>query len=306
MSFGLINIPVKLYSATGDDRIDFDLLHEQDGGRIRYRRVCEKDGQEVDWDEIVKGYECSPGEYVTFTHDELDELDVDTMKMIDIDTFVRLDDIDPIYYEKTYYLAPQKGGEKAYRLLCEALDRQDRVGVAKFALRQKEHLSALRVMDGWLVVQTMHWPSEIREPDFDIDTSAKVRTQERDMAIELIDKLTGDFEPERYRNDFERKLKAAARRKAQGKQVVIAESTDEQRAPVDDLMAALTASISGAGKRRSGSESSKSHGNGNGAGRSREWLLDRPKRELSKLAREREIKGRSDMTKDELVDALTS
>lgn len=314
ITFGLISIPVKLYTAVGsEDRISFDLLHEKDGAHIRYKRVCEQEGKEVPWDEIVKGYEVSKGQYVTFTKEELDELDVESMRVIDIDTFVELADIDPIYYDKTYYVAPAEGGEKAYRLLVRALKEQERVGVAKFAMREKEHLCALRVKDEMFVLETMHWPADIREPDLEgLDAKVQVRAKEVDMAMSLVDQLTGPFEPERYRNTFEQHLRKAAEAKLKGEEITVTpEAADE--APVADLMSLLQQSLEASragGKSRSkrGSKAAASRKQ-TGAStsekpRTKAWLLDQPKAKLAKLAADADIEGRSSMTKDELVDAL--
>lgn len=309
ITFGLITIPVKLYTAVSSDRIDFDMLHEKDGARIRYKRVCEREDVEVPWDEIVKGYEIHEGEYVTFTHDELDELDVDTMRAIDIDTFVELSDIDPIYFDKTYYVAPQEGGEKAYQLLVRALGEQERVGVAKFAMRQKEHLCALRVKDDMFVLETMHWPAEIRDPDIDtLDARVKVREREVEMAMSLVDQLTGPFEPDRYRNTFEQQLRAAAEAKLEGKEVTVTPEADKAE-PVGDLMEMLRASLDAAkaGKKPTRAKQKPSARSGDGdRPRSKAWLLDRSRDELYELAQKEDVKGRSDMTKDELADALRS
>lgn len=307
ITFGLITIPVRLYTAVSSDRINFDLLHASTGNHIRYRRVDEQTGREVDWKDIVKGYEVQDGTYVTFTHDELDELSIESMRTIDIDTFVDLGDIDPIYYEKTYYVAPREGGEKAYQLLVRALDEQQRVGIAKFAMRQKEHLCALRVKDGMFVLETMHWPSEIREPDIEgLDARVDVRDRELAMAKDIVDQLTGPFEPGRYRNTFERELKQAAKRKLEGEEVTVA-SESSSTTPVDDLMAALEESLRAAkaGRRpRRSAVTGSDDGDAAKGGDDRQELREHTKDDLMGMARERDLEGRSSMTKDELVDAL--
>lgn len=310
ITFGLISIPVKLYTAVDSSRIDFDLLHEQDGGHIRYKRVCEKDGKEVDWDDIVKGYEVTSGTYVTFTHDELDELEVESMRVIDIDTFVELADIDPVYYDKSYYVAPQEGGEKAYRLLVRALADQERVGIAKFAMRQKERLCALRVKDDMFVLETMHWPAEIRDPDLEgLDARVQVREREVEMAMNLVDQLTGPFEPGRYRNTFEQQLKKVAKAKLKGKEVTVTEDAAAPE-PVTDLMEALQASLKAAKAGRKPTPpkakppSSGSGSDGGDKPRSKAWLLDHSREELYEIAQDQDVPGRSKMTKEELVDAL--
>jgi DNA end-binding protein Ku len=306
ITFGLITIPVRLYTAVSSHRVEFTMLHESSGARIRNKRVDEKSGREVAWSEIVKGYEVDDGQYVTFTHDELDELDVDSLREIDIDTFVDIAEIDPIYYDTTYYIAPQEGGEKAYHLLVRALKEGERAGVAKFAMRQKEHLAALRVKDDLLVLETMHWPAEIRDPsDLEgLDARPTVREREVEMAHNLIEQLTGPFEPGRYRNTFESHVKKAAKAKLAGKEITTAEDVP-QPAPVSDLMAALEASLSAAREGRK-AKPERRPASRDGAGRppSRKWLLDQNKDDLLELAQHEDITGRSKMTKDELVDAL--
>jgi DNA end-binding protein Ku len=310
ITFGLISIPVKLYSAVGEQRVHFRMLRESDGSPIHFKRVAEKDGREVEWKNIVKGFEYEDGKYVTFTHDELDELDVDSIRVIDIDAFVDLEDIDPVFYEKAYYVAPVEGGEKAYRLLAEALEEQNRVGVAKFAMREKEHLCALRVRDGKFVLQTLHWPAEIRNADIESLKNinrVKVSSREKAMAGDLIEQLAGKFEPGRYRNEFERKVKAVAKRKAKGEEVVRAPEPKAEEQDVSDLMAMLEQSLTAArsGKKpkpKSKASSAKSGGNGNGTTRSK--YAKASKDDLLKLARKQDIPGRSDMTKDELAKAL--
>lgn len=314
VTFGLISIPVKLYTAVSDERIDFDLLHEKDGGRIRYRRVCEKEDKEVPWEEIVKGYEIEEGTYVTFTRDELDELDVRSLRSIDIDAFVDRDEIDPIYYERTYYLEPREGGEKAYRLLARTLEDQRRLAVAKFAMRQKEHLCALRVSGRMLVLQTMHWPSEIREPDLDLpDDRVQIRDRELDMAANLVEALASPFEPERYENVFEERVHEAAKRKLEGKEITVSEPEKEPE-PVADLMAMLEASLTSARTGRTSGARGSGKGtraaldddsDGDGRPHSRQWLLNHTKDELYEMAQDQDVAGRSEMTKAELAEALS-
>ncbi len=317
ITFGLITIPVRLYTAVSGSRIEFDLLHESTGNHIRYKRVDEKSGREVDWDDIVKGYEVEDGTYVTFTHDELADLNIESMRTIDIDTFVELEEIDPIHFDKTYYVEPREGGEKPYKLLVKALGEQQRVGIAKFAMRQKEHLCALRVKDDMFVLETMYWPAEIRKPELEgLNASVRIQERELEMAKDIVDQLTGPFEPGRYRNTFEQQLKAAAKAKLEGKEITVAEEVDAS--PVDDLMAALEQSLKAAkaGRKptRPKAKASKSEDgdgrastDGDGAKpkrHGRRWLLDHTKDELLELAQDEDIAGRSKMSKDQLVDAL--
>ena len=255
ITFGLISIPVRLYSAVESKSLKFHLLHEEDGGRIRNKRVCSKCGKEVTWDDIVKGYEYSKDHYVRFTEDELEALDVDSIRAIDVVTFVPLDQIDPIYYDKPYYVAPEASGLKAYRLLADALQAEEQVGVAKVALRDKEHLATVRLKDDVFVLETMHWPDEIRAAEFEeLGKRVDVRDPEVKMARQLIQQLSGDFHPEEFRDEYRERLQDLAERKIEGQEVTVAAEREEEAAPVVDLMEALKASVAEAKKRRQASE----------------------------------------------------
>jgi DNA end-binding protein Ku len=244
ITFGLISIPVRLYSAVEDKTLKFHMLHDEDGGRIRYQRTCAKCGKEVSWDDIVKGYEYSKDHYVIFTEDELQALDVDSIRAVDVVSFVPLTDIDPIYFNKTYYVAPEPSGLKAYRLLAEALEAEGQVGVAKVALREKEHLSTIRLKDGVFVLETMHWPDEIREPAFDeLDRHVDVRDQEVKMARQLIQQLSGEFHPEEFEDEYRVRLQEIAEKKVEGEEITVAAQPAEEPAEVVDLMEALKASV---------------------------------------------------------------
>ncbi|HEX2236120.1 MAG TPA: Ku protein [Actinomycetota bacterium] len=251
ITFGLISIPVRLYSAVESKSLKFHLLHGEDGGRVRYKRECSKCGKEVSWDDIVKGYEYSKDHYVIFTEEELEGLDVDSIKAIDVVTFVPLEDIDPIYYNKTYYVAPEASGLKAYRLLAGALEAEGQVGLAKVALRDKEQLSTIRLKDGVFVLETMHWPDEIRPAEFEeLDKKVDVRDPEVKMARQLIQQLSGEFQPEHFHDEYRERLQALATRKVEGEEVTVAAEPAEEPAPVVDLMEALKASVAEAKKRK--------------------------------------------------------
>ena len=253
--FGLISIPVRLYSAVESKSLKFHLLHEEDGGRIRYKRECSKCGKEVTWDDIVKGYEYSKDHYVRFTEEELEALDVDSIKAIDVVTFVPLDEIDPIYYDKSYYVAPAASGLKAYRLLADALQAEGQVGVAKVALRDKEHLATIRLKDDVCVLDTMHWPDEIRAPEFDeLNKRVDVRDPEVKMARQLIQQLSGAFHPEEFHDEYRERLQELAERKIEGQEGTVAAQAEEEAAPVVDLMEPLKASVAEAKKRRQASD----------------------------------------------------
>jgi DNA end-binding protein Ku len=247
LTFGLVNIPVRLYSAVEEKSLRFHLLHEEDGGRIKYQRTCAKCGKEVTWDDIVKGFEYSKDHYVTFNQDELSALDVDSIKAIDVVTFVPLESIDPVYYNKTYYVAPEPSGLKAYRLLQEALEAEGQVGVAKIALREKEHLATIRLKDDVFVLETMHWPDEIRTPEFEeLDKRVDVRDAEVKMARQLIQQLSGEFNPGEFTDEYRTRLEELVERKVEGEEVTVAATPEEEPTKVVDLMEALKASVADA------------------------------------------------------------
>ena len=251
VTFGLISIPVKLYSAIQEKSLKFHLLHEEDGGRIKYQRVCAKCGKEVSWDDVVKGYEYSKDHYVTFEEDELSALDVDSIKAVDVEAFVPLDQIDPVYFNKTYFLAPDAAGLKAYKLLADALEAEGQVGVAKVALREKERLAAIRLKDDMLVLETMYWPDEIREADFpELEKNIKVRDAEVKMARQLIQQLSSDFKPEEFEDEYRVRLEEAVQQKVEGQEVTIAPKPEAEPTKVVDLMEALKASVEEAKKRK--------------------------------------------------------
>lgn len=251
ITFGLISIPVRLYSAVQEKSLKFHLLHSDDGGRIKYQRVCAKCGKEVSWDDIIKGYEYSKDHYVTLTEDEMDAVDLDSVRAIDVVSFVPLEQIDPIYFNKTYYVAPEAAGLKAYRLLADALEAEGQVGVAKVALRDKEHLATVRLVDNVFVLETMHWPDEIREPEFEeLGKNVKVQDSEVKMARQLIQQLSDDFKPEEFHDEYREKLEEVVERKIEGQEITVAEAPAEEPTKVVDLMEALKASVEEAKKRK--------------------------------------------------------
>ncbi|HEY7874405.1 MAG TPA: Ku protein [Actinomycetota bacterium] len=248
ITFGLISIPVKLYGATEDKTVHFHLLHEKDGERVHNKRVCNK-GHEVEWDDLVRGYEYSKGKYVVFTDDELDAAGVDSVKAVDIDSFVAYDEIDPMYFNKSYYVVPDSGGEKAYRLLAHALEDTGQIAIGKITLREKEHLATLRLSDGVFVLETMHWPDEIRAPKFDeLKSTPRLNDNEKKMARNLVEQLSGAFEPERFKDEYRGAIKKLAKKKVEGKEITVSEEPEEQPAGVVDLMEALKQSVEAAKK----------------------------------------------------------
>ena len=262
ITFGLISIPVKLFSAVQEKSLKFNMLHDEEacpegGGRIKLKRTCSACDQEVAWDDIVKGYEYSSGHYVTFTQDELRALDVDSIKAIDVVSFVPLEDIDPIYFNKTYFVAPDASGIKAYKLLADALEAEGQVGIAKVALREKEHLATIRLKNDVFVLETMHWPDEIREPEFEeFDKKVDVRDTEVKMARQLIQQLSADFDPSQFQDDYRLKLEELASQKVEGEEVTVAAEPEEEPTKVVDLMEALKASVADAKKKKGSSSGS--------------------------------------------------
>jgi DNA end-binding protein Ku len=256
ISFGLVSIPVKLYSATEERDVSFHQVHREDGGRIRYKRVCQIDGEEVQYSDIAKGYELSSGEVVVLTDDDFSDLPLSTSRTIDVLEFVPLEQVDPIYFSKSYYLEPDGTGAKPYVLLREALEGSGRVALVKVALRQREPLATVRVRDGVFVLEMMLWPDEVREASFGfLDEDIDVRPQELQMAQSLIDTLSGDFQPEQYSDNYREALQALIDAKVQGKEVVQPEQPAADTGKVVDLMAALRASVEAAREGRTGDAS---------------------------------------------------
>jgi DNA end-binding protein Ku len=248
ISFGLLNVPVKLYSAVSRKNVSFRELRESDGSRIRHKRVAEADGKEVPYEDIVKGYEISPEQYVVVTRDELEEIDPKRTRAIEIQDFVDLDDIDPIYFDHPYYLGPDKGAEKAYALLVKAMADAKKVAVARFVLRNREHLAAIRPANNVLTMATMRFADEVVAPDElgeDVvpENGRKLDKREVEMAKQLIDSLTADFDPGKYRDEYREQLLALIDRKAQGKAVVEPVSEEPKPTKAPDLMAALEESL---------------------------------------------------------------
>jgi DNA end-binding protein Ku len=245
ISFGLVTIPVKLYGATEEKGLRFNQLHAKDGGRIRYKRVCAIDGEEVDYSEIVKGYEYEKDHYVTLSDEELDSLPVPAAKAIEIERFVEADQIDPIFFQKSYYLVPEGTGVKAYHLLREAMADDGKVALAKIAFRDKEHLATLRLRDNCFVLETMFWPDEIRTPSFEqLDEQVEIRPQEIRMARSLIESLTDDFDPGEFRDEYRAALEDLVTKKVQGEEITYVE--EDEPSKVVDLMEALRASVEAA------------------------------------------------------------
>jgi len=248
ISFGLVTIPVAVFPATEEKSLKFNQLHGEDNGRIRYKRVCEVDGQEVSFEHIVKGFEYEKGHYVVLTDEDLDKVPLESSRAIDIQQFVELEEIDPILYKKSYYLVPEETGAKAYALLRTALSEEDKVGIAKVSFRDKEHLAALRFDGDAFVLETMYWPDEIRAAEFEtVHTDAKVRPQEVEMAKALIDNLTEPWNPAAYKDEYREALLEIVEKKIAGEEIEVVPEAAPAR--VVDLMDALKASVQAAKKK---------------------------------------------------------
>lgn len=243
ITFGLVSIPVGLYTAVEEKSLKFNMLHSKDNGRIRQKRVCSECGEEVPWEEIVKGYEYEKGHFVVFDEEELARIPGDSFRAVDIVAFVPLEDIDPIYFSRSYYMAPEPTGLKAYRLLEKVLKETQRVGIAKVALRDKERMATLRLRDDVMVLETMYWPDEIREPEFEVlDKSVEIRKQELETAKTLVENLSSSFNPGEFEDEYRARLEEAVQQKIEGQEIAIPTAAEEPQ-PVVDLMEALKASV---------------------------------------------------------------
>lgn len=252
VSFGLVSVPVKLYSATESHDVSFRQVHAKDGGRIRYQRVCSIDGEEVPYADIAKGYETEDGEMVILTDDDMAELPSTSSREIAVEKFVPSDQIDPMLFEKSYYLEPEKSGAKPYALLRQALIDADRMAVVTVALRQRTTIAVLRVRDDVIVLQTMMWPDEIRTPDFSVETG-EVKDAEVKMATMLVDTLAGDFDASEFEDDYAAAVEMMVKAKIEGGEMKRTPTSTKSSGEVVDLLAALQRSVDAAksGRRES-------------------------------------------------------
>ena len=270
ISFGLVNVPVKLYSATSPKTVRFHQISGKTGARIRQKRVDPTTDEEVAYEDIVKGYEITPDHYVLITSEELDALDPKATRTIDIEEFVDLADIDPIYYDHSYYLAPAAGGAKAYRLLVDAMRESGKVGIGRVVLRSKQQLCALRPTGEALTLSTMLFGDEVLSPDRldELDSVSEAEASEREltMAQQLIDSLSSDFEPDKYHDEYRERVLNLIERKAAGEEIAI-EPQAEEPAAAPDLMAALEASLAAVSEESEPKPKAKrSSGGSDGAG----------------------------------------
>jgi DNA end-binding protein Ku len=246
VAFGLVNVPVKVYSATEEKDVRFHQVHAQDGGRIRYKRVCELDGEVVEYADIAKAYESDDGRTVILTDDDFAQLPANASREIEVASFVPADQIDPMYFDKSYYLEPASTSTKAYVLLMRTLEQTDRIAIVNFALRQKTRLAAMRVRDDVLVIQTLLWPDEVRAAEFpSLDESVTIKPAELKMASMLVDSFADDFRPEDYTDEYRVELQQLIEAKLEGDEAFPTPEKEEEGedAEVVDLLAALQRSV---------------------------------------------------------------
>ena len=244
VSFGLVNVPVRLYSATENHDVQFRQVHREDGGRIKYQRICSLDGEQVSYDDIAKGYETEDGQMVVLSDEDLADLPTRSSREIAVDKFVPADQIDPMLLDKTYYLEPDKTAAKPYALLRDALKAADRMAIVTVSLRARMTMAVLRVRDDVIVMQTMLWPDEIRSPDFArLGEETDAKPAELAMANMLVESLAGDYVPEDYEDDYRQAVVAVVNAKLEGGEVREVPAVKETGGEVVDLLAALQRSV---------------------------------------------------------------
>ncbi len=252
IAFGLVSVPVRMESAVKEHALHFHYVHEPDGGRIGYQKVCKAEEKPVPDDEIVKAFEIRKGEWVYLDDEDFEAAQLDaSQKTIDIEAFVAQEEIDPIYFERTYYLAPQDGGEKVYTLLARAMDESGLVAVATFVMRDREHLACLRVRDGVIALERMHFADEIRPAKGLAPKGVRIAKDELRMAAQLVDHFAGSFRPEKFKDTYRDELRKRIRAKDRGETVAVAEAEEAPEEPID-LMAALRESVKATKKKRGG------------------------------------------------------
>jgi DNA end-binding protein Ku len=297
ITFGLVNVPVRMFSAIEEHKLHFHWIHEKDESPIGYQKICKLEEKPVSDDEIVKAFELKRGEYVFMEDEDFEAARVEGYKTIDISDFVPYEQIDPVYFARTYYLGPQDGGEKVYALLVRAMEDSGLAAIAKYVMRDRQNLGCLRIRDGAITLEQMYFADEIREPGEVKPKKTSISKEELAMAEQLIENLARDFKPEKYEDTYRKALLAVIRAKRKDKEVHRAPETEEAAPP--DLLEALRASVAAAGKgqRRSRRRPSRNGSDGSLAGLS--------KAELDKRAKRAKIPGRSKMSKEELVEALS-
>jgi DNA end-binding protein Ku len=306
ISFGLVNVPVQLYGATESKQVHFNQFQEKTGKRVHNKRVAEGSGREVAYDDIVKGYELDSGKYVMVTPDELESVEPGRTHTIDIEDFIDIEEIDPIYFDRTYYMVPTKdsGASRAYALLHQAMEDAGRVAIARFVLRTKQHLVAIRPYGRVMALATLWFADEVRDPADqvgDLPRHVKAGDKELKIAKQLIDSLTTSWDPKRYKDTYRSKVLDLIKRKGKGEEIEV--EAEPEEAKVLDLMAALEASLN---EKRGGSKAKRSTAKRASASPSSasDDLASKSREELYEEATKRKVPGRSKMTKDELVSAL--
>jgi DNA end-binding protein Ku len=297
ITFGLVNVPVRLYSAIEEHKLQFHWVHRKDDSPIGYQKICKAEDKPVPDDEIVKAFEFEKGEYVYMDDEDFEAARAEGYKTIDIGDFVPYEQIDPIYFSKTYYVGPQDGSEKVYSLLVRAMEESGLAAIAKFVMRDRQNLGCLRIRDGAITLEQLYFADEIRPIDEIKPADGKVSKEELAMAEQLIDNFAGDFRPEKYKDTYRDALCDIIRAKRKGKEVHVAKPPAEEEPP--DLLEALRASIQAAGGSSRARAASR---NGKRGGKNLDALS---KAELEQRAKKAGIPGRSKMSKDELIEALS-
>ncbi|HYG94751.1 MAG TPA: Ku protein [Nocardioides sp.] len=308
LSFGLVNVPVGLFSATQEHQVRFHQFEKGTSSRVRNKRVNEDTGDEVDYGSVVKGAEVGDGEYVMLTQEELESVEPGKSRTIDISDFVEAAEIDPIYYQKSYFLAPtDDAAKKAYGLLVGAMQKADRIGVATFVMRGKQYLAAIRPKDGVLVLETMYFADEVRDPKKELDNlpgRTSSRGKDLDMAVNLIESLTTSWDPKHYRDTYTERVQKLVQAKKKDRVVVTESSREEAGEKVVDLLEALQASLDQSKKHRPGNTHSVSPLKTRKRGPEDVDLDDLSKTQLAELAKELDVEGRSKMSAADLRKAV--
>ena len=299
ISFGLVNVPVRIFSAVHEHKLSFHLVHAKDDAPIGYQKICKLEDTPVPNDEIVKAFEVEKGEFVQMTDEDFDAVQVEGQHSIDLQDFVPYDDIDPAYFAHTYLVGPQEGAERPYALLVRAMEESGLVGIGKFVMRSRQYLGCLRVRNGLLTLEQMYFADEVDDPESILpDALPDVAKRELEMGLSLVQSFAGEWEPEKYEDTYRDALMAIVEEKRKGHEVRRMQEPEDDESP-PDLMEALRRSLEQVetGRPRRG----KSNGSRNGGG-----TATLSKSDLEERARELEIPGRSKMTKDELAEAIAS
>jgi DNA end-binding protein Ku len=295
ISFGLVNVPVRVFSAVHEHKLSFHLVHAEDDAPIGYQKICKLEDKPVPNDEIVKAFEIEKGEFVQMTDDDFEAVQVEGLHTIDLEDFVPYEDIDPVFFAHTYLVGPQEGAERPYALLVRAMEESGLVGIGKFVMRSRQYLGCLRVRDGLLTLEQMYFADEVDEPETVFpDALPNVAKRELEMGLNLIQSFAAEWKPEKYRDTYRDALMAVVEQKRKGREVHRLQEPDDDESP-PDLMEALRRSLEQVERGRTHAK------NGNA-----KPTTDLSKSELEERARELEIPGRSKMSKDELADAVSS